>query len=221
MRKLCYIAVCLAAIPAAVIAATFCGCKKTTDYADYISEMRYDIFTCADESADIKIYCSKKESPYLADGIKSNVNELIEIYAGFGTGFDVVTISSDSFTGGEMSYLTVKDCWYLSFSGTITSDSVTVTVICDDEANSFTLESVLTDQVMSCEEALDYVLEYDGELFSSKTENGVFRGEIFIRLLYDGNCYYYVGVCGRDGKINAHLLDGESGKIIAEREHTM
>ena len=69
-----------------------------------------------------------------------------------------------------------------------------------------------------CEQALSCVVEHDRELFDSMTANGLFDGEIFIRLLYDEGCYYYVGVCNKQKNIKAYLLDGERGKIIATKE---
>ena len=207
----------------AVCAAALGGCAKdSTDYADYISENRYNIYMYSDVGAEIKIYCSEKESPFVADGIKGNVNALTEIYLQFDEGFDEVYITSQSFTGGDASYLTVKGCWYLSFSGYQQGDSITLTVNCDGESKDYTLQSILYDGVMSAEEALQCAVEYDGATFETLKKNGIFYGEIFLRLLYDaGKCYRYVGVCDRNGKIKAYLLDGETGRVIAERDYNM
>ena len=133
-----------------------------------------------------------------------------------------VTITSASFAGGEMSYLTVRDCMYLSFGDSWQcGGEVTVTLTCDGESSDYVLQSVKDAGVMTCEQALDCVREYDDTLFESLTNGRTFSGEIFIRLLYDEKCYYYVGVCDTEGKICAFLLDGESGRIVAEREHKM
>ena len=94
-----------------------------------------------------------------------------------------------------------------------------ITLTCDGEPAEYTLQSVLTESVMDCEGALGCVREHAAGLFEGLTENGTLNAEIFVRLLYDGKCYYYVGVCDREGNITAFLVDGQSGKIIAEREH--
>ena len=207
---------------AAIFMAGAGGCAKNVDYSEYISEKRYDVFLYGGDDAEIKIYCSEKESPYVADGIKGNINGLVEIYAKLGGDFEKVTVSSQSFEGGEMSYLTVRDCWYLSFSGTgFDSEQLTLTLEADGKQTEYSLLSVVTNSVMTCEQALECVKEHSQMLFAGLTENGIFNGEIFIRLLYDDKCYYYVGICDREGAITAFLVDGETGRIIAEREHRM
>ena len=61
-------------------------------------------------------------------------------------------------------------------------------------------------------------VEHGKELFASLTDGNIFLGEIYVRLLYDDGCYYYVGVCDRNKKITAYLVDGERGKVIASHE---
>lgn len=172
------------------------------------------------DDAEIKIYCCEKESPFVADGVRGQLNELVEIYVSFTGDYDKVNVTSESFAGGEMSYMATKGCWYLSYSGEgLTGSEVTVSVERDGSSVDYTLINVAGEGVMSCEEALACVVEHDPELFERMTVSGVFDGEIFIRLLYDEKCYYYVGVCTPDGTIYAYLTDGETGRIIAEREH--
>lgn len=213
--------VLILAAAAACMAAAGCA-KDEVDYAGYISENRYDIYLYSGGGAEIKIYCSEKESPFIADGIKGNVNALTEIFLQFDESYDEVYVTSANFTGGDASYLTVKGCWYLSFSGYQQGESISLTANCDGESREYTLCSVLYDGVMGAEEALKCAVEYDGATFDGLTKNGIFYGEIFLRLLYDaGKCYRYVGVCDRDAKITAYLLDGETGRVIAERSYNM
>ena len=42
---------------------------------------------------------------------------------------------------------------------------------------------------------------------------------MYVRLLYEADdCFYYVGLIDRNGKIYSMLADAESGEIIATRE---
>lgn len=215
MGKLFYIA----AAAAAACTLFAAGCTNDIDYFEYVSERRHAIYMYEGDGESIKIYCSEKESPFLADGIKGNLSDLIEIYVTLDKNCDEANISGDGITGGEMSYMTVKDCWYLSYGGTLEGDEVIVTIDADGEKESYTLIKVSAS--LTCEQALDCVTEYDGAAFEKLTQNGIFNGEIFIRLLYDDGCYYYVGICDGQGQIHAYLIDGESGRIIAEREYKM
>lgn len=216
MRKFFYPLIAAASFAAIGLAA----CTANTDYNDYVSERRYAVFMYSGDDAEIKIYCCEKESPFVADGVRGQLNGLVEIYASFTDEYEKVNVTSESFTGGEMSYMTTRGCWYLSYSGDeISGSEITVNIEHDESSVSYTLLNVVGDGVMSCEQALDCVVEHAPELFEQRTVNGVFDGEIFIRLLYDEKCYYYVGVCSPDGTIYAYLVDGETGRIIAEREH--
>ena len=72
--------------------------------------------------------------------------------------------------------------------------------------------------MVSCDEAVLCVAENKRELFESMTSNGLFDGEIYVRLLYDEGCYYYVGIINKAEHISAFLIDGEHGKIVASKE---
>lgn len=193
------------------------GCAKPTDYLTYVSEKRENIYLYSDDGLEIKIYSSVKETPFSADGIKGEMCGLCEIFVTLPKNCNQVDISAGEIEG-EMSYRSVENMYYLSYTGEIKGDSVEVTVTTDGESAQYMAVSVLYDGVISCDEAVRCVLEREAELIENMTENGIFCGEIFVRLLYDDGCYYYVGICNREKKINAFLVDGERGKIIATRE---
>lgn len=194
-----------------------CGCAKSVDYLGYVSEKRTNIYMYSNDGLEIKIYLSEKETPYSADGIKGDVAPLTEIFVSLPKSYDEVNISVCK-AQGEMSYRAVENCYYISFADAVAGDSADVSLSCGYDSYTCTAVSVLYDGVMDCDSAVKCVTEHDGELFTSMTENGIFRGEIYVRLLYDEGCYYYVGVCDRDKNISAYLVDGERGKIIATKK---
>lgn len=209
----------LAAI-CALSALAFSGCKKDTDYSQYISEKRTDIYLYSNDGTEIKIYKSEKETPFCADGIKGNVTDITEIFVKLTKNCEEVEISAGGISG-EMNFKAVENLYYLSASAAdISGDSVEVTLKLDGKEETYTAQSVKYGNIISCENALQCVIERDKELFESMTDNGVFSGEIFIRLLYDEGCFYYVGVCDRNKNINAYLVDGERGKIITTKQLT-
>ena len=194
------------------------GCAKSVRYADYISEKRTDIYLYAGDDTEIKIYCSQREQPYAADGIKGEVSDLIELFVTLPKNPERVEIDAGGF-GGEMNFRAVENDFYLSFSAqAFKTDSIEVTLDCDGEISEYTAQSVKSGALLSCEQALNCVVDHDKELFSSLTDGTLFEGEIYVRLLYDKGCYYYVGVCDRQRNMNAYLVDGERGKIIASKK---
>lgn len=213
MRK--FLIVCAGVLALTALA----GCKKKqVNYADYISELRHDVYLYSDDGTEIKIYRTAKETPYSADGYKGEITELTEIFVKVERGAKEVEIDVGG-DGGEMNYNAVENDYYLSFTGgEFEKNSCVVTLTVDKNEREYTLTNVLYGGVMDGKSALGCALEYDGETFAALTENGAFLGEIFIRLLYDDGCYYYVGVCDRNKNISAYLVDGVQGKIIASRK---
>lgn len=213
MKKIIFTA---AAFFAAICALT--GCSKSVNYADYISEKRADIYLYAGDDTQIKIYCSQREQPYAADGIKGSVSDFIEIFVTLPENPETVEIDAGGY-GGEMNFRAVENDFYLSFSAqAFDSDSIVVTLDCDGKISEYTAQSVKSGALLTCEQALNCVVDYDRDLFTSLTDGTLFEGEIYIRLLYDKGCYYYVGVCDRERNMNAYLVDGERGKIITSKK---
>ena len=194
------------------------ACSKQVNYCDYISESRSDIFLYRDDATEIKIQCSKKEQPFAADGYKGETCDLVEIYVTLEKNPQELEVLVEQL-GGEMNYQAVTRQYYLSFSAEAFKKSgVEVKLTADGKEETYTALSVKDDKVMSCEKAVECVAEYASELFEGLTSNGIFDGEIFVRLLYDEGCYYYVGVCNKEKKVTAFLIDGERGKVISKKE---
>ena len=205
----------------ACICAALCllsGCAKKVDYLTYVSEKRTDIYLYSNDGLEIKIYRSEKETPYSAGGVKGEMSALTEIFVTLPENCDEVNVKAGNIEG-EMNYRAVENCYYLSSSGgEIPNSNVEVNLSYGGNNQTFTAISVLYDGVMNCEQAVKCVIDYNTELFKSMTTDKLFDGEIFVRLLYDEGCYYFVGVCDKNSKITAYLVDGERGKIIAQRE---
>ena len=196
----------------------FCGCGKKMNYLNYISEKRSNIYLYSDDEFEIKIHVSEREAPYSTDGIKGDVSGFTEIFVKLPKNYNEVEIHAADIAG-QMNYRSVENCYYLSQSdGNIAGDDVKVTLTFGGECREYTAVSVLYSGVITCEDAVKCAIDHDTELFESLTQKDVFLGEIFVRLLYDDGCYYYVGVCDRNKKITAFLVDGERGTILATKE---
>lgn len=194
------------------------GCAKSIKYTDYISEKRTDIFLYAGDDTEIKVYCSQREQPYAADGIKGDVSDFIEIFVELPKNPETVEIDIGGL-GGEMNYRAVENDYYLSLTAQpFKTESLEITLDCDGKTSEYTAQSVKSGALISCEQALNCVIDHDKSLFNSLTDGTLFAGEIFVRLLYDNGCYYYVGVCDREKNVSAYLVDGERGKIIASKK---
>lgn len=216
MKRAAYIII-FSLIFSLMTAVGFSGCFKGIDYSEYISEERTNLYVYEEDGLNFKVQYSNRETPYNTDGIKGEMCGIAEIIVTLTSVPDKVTVKIGG-QGGEMNYLAVSKNFYLSFScNEIRNESIQVELTVDDDTKQFAATSVLYDGVITGRQALKCVTEYDKELFDSLTDGRAFYGEIRIRLLYDDGCYYYVGVCDRNGNLTAYLLDGESGRIIAKR----
>lgn len=194
------------------------ACAKQVNYFDYVSECRSDVFLYKDDNTEINIRCVNKEQPFSADGYKGETCDLIEIYVSLSKNPQTLEVSVETLSG-EMNYQAVTRQYTLTVSAAaFEKSSVEVTLTADGEEKTYTALSVKDGNVMSCEKAVACVAEHASEMFGGLTSNGLFDGEIFVRLLYDEGCYYYVGVCNKEKHVTAFLIDGERGKIIAKKE---
>ena len=214
MKK--FIAAVICAAVAAVLPLT--ACNAQTDYTQYISEKRSEIYLYKDDVTEITINCVSREQPYNSDGICGNMCDLVEIFVKLTPTPDSVEISLEGYSG-EMNYEAVNARFTASYtSPAFMREGIDVVIKADGNEKHYTVLSVLDSGVLSCEQALRCAVEHDRELFTSLTRKRDFVGEIYVRLLYDEGCYYYVGVCDRDKNITAYLLDGGIGKVIATKK---
>lgn len=214
MKKLFAAATCAAIV--AVLPLT--ACSTQPDYTKFISEKRSEIYIYRDDCAEITINCVAREQPYNADGICGTVCDLVEISVKISPTPDSVEIAIGEYHG-EMNYEAVQAKFTASYSApAFRTEGIDVTVTADGKEKNYRALSVLDSGVISCEQALTCAVEHDSQLFASLTDKKSFAGEIFVRLIYDEGCYYYVGVCDRDKNITAYLLDGGIGKVIATKQ---
>lgn len=207
-----------AAVFAAALLTLAPGCNSAPDYNKYISEKRSEIYLYKDDSADIAVRCVSREQPYNADGICGDMCDIIEIFVKLLPVPDAVEVTLGDYSG-EMNYEAVNESFTASYSApALHADGVDITLVFGGKTHTYRALGVLDGGTLTCEQALGYAMEYDGELFKSLTKKREFEGEIYVRLIYDGGCYYYVGVCDRNKNITAYLLDGGVGKVIATKK---
>ncbi len=198
------------------------GCQKKLDYFDYVSELRSTIFLAQEEDFSLRIYAVKKETPYLTDGIPQEVSPRFEAYLVAPDGSKTTNLSFEidgRIFGGEMSFDNVKREYFYSCTLDISAlDEIACTLQYGERELKMTAKSVLDGNALSPKAALEKLTKEHAALFSSLSDAYGFAGEIYLRLIYEESAYYYIGVIDRTGKINAFLMNAESGKILAKRE---
>ena len=223
-----------AAFVCACFFALFSCAKKRFDLYDYVSECRGNVLVAetaesgnktADEISLLTVYSIERESPYLSDGAKGEMQKLTSFYFCAKDGSAVYSLkyeNGDICGGGEASYDDVKKQYYYtcpSDTSLATSLRVEITDEKSKHTYSFLAKSVRTETTLSPRDVLARLSETESELIGSLREENVFLGEIRLRLISsEGKNYYYAGIVDRKNSVRSFLLDGETGKILAKRE---
>ena len=204
-----------------LIFAVFSGCKKEMDYRPYVSELRSNILLANEGNFTLRIYAVNKETPYIPDGIPHECTNRVEIYLIAPEGKEncklYFTFDGQEY-GGDMSYDNVKSEYFFSRTLDISkAKNLTCRVEYGDKIFNLTAVSIQNEHTMDAMNILKALKISEPELFTSLTDEYGFAGEIYIRLIYEENPYYYVGIIDRSGNIHAFLLNAQTGKILAKR----
>lgn len=207
---------------AALLLFSLGSCSKTLDYFDYVSELRSNVLLATKGNLSLCVYGVDKESPYAADGVKRDVSSRAEIYLTAPTGIDSYDIAfsyEGKNYGGDMSFDNVKLEYFYSCSADISAASeIVFTVSFEDTTVELTAQTIRTEETLTPRELLEKVRTAESETFRLMTDKNGFAGEIYLRLIYEEEPYYYVGIIDKNGKILAFLTDSKEGKILAKRE---
>ncbi|MBQ9728899.1 MAG: hypothetical protein IJV85_04815 [Clostridia bacterium] len=211
----------LSAIAFALVFLLSIGCTKKLDYFSYVSELRDNIFLAQTDELSLKIYSVTKEHPYAADGIPKDRTARVEAYLAAPSGektYELFFTVDGKEYGGEMSYDNVKAEYFFSCSLNVSAlKEIPCVLLCGEERTELSAQSVVNDSTLSAKTVLQGILTEEQELFNSLTDKYGFAGEIYVRLLYEDNAYYYVGIVDRSGNSHAFLVNAQTGKILAKR----
>lgn len=191
------------------------------DYFDYVSEYRENVFLGESDGVSVKIFATKRESPYLADGFCAQVFDRTELRV-YGLSGEMQTqvvfrVSGKEY-GGELSFDNTTGEYFFNCTLFCADEREIPVVITRGEENVLlNAVSQKSDGVITGKQAIEKLVAIEKERFSALTKSGRFLGEIYIRYIHENAPYYFVGVIDRNGAMNAYLLHGETGKILATR----
>lgn len=195
------------------------------DYSDRLSEVRSDLFIAQTEEFTLTLACIEREYPYADDGVPCPMTKTVqatlspvtapagdvEIYIGEG----------EARWGGEASFRTTYGDYTLSEGvDAFPAGTVTVSVVYGETTHSLAATSVKNEDTLTPSEALAAGVEAERETLERMEENGVFCGELCVRLLRRDKNYYYFAVTNGQERVSL-LLDGETGAVLARREDSL
>lgn len=197
------------------------ACQKDT-LSKHVSQCRTDVFMGNSKNYTATIFCEKKETPFVNDSYVGELKNylIIRIHNLNTQGVNIVIKYQNYTFESETSY----DPIITSLTATIPvkklpTSTITLTVIDENSTESFTLSSMKKDSTITPGQALNSIKHEKPDFIKNLYENGKIKAEVYIRLLVEQDLnFYYVGFATGKDKIDAFLLDGETGKIIAGKE---
>ena len=199
-------------------ALTACG---DYDYSAHLSDVRSDLFCAETDEFSLALSCVSREYPYVSDGVASEKSDLVEIVLTAKVGEDYeIYVLGDTVWGGDMSFRNVTgDYFYSRGVNEFPHDSVSLRVEWNggEEARELTATSIKNDKTLSVKQTLDAAIAAEQDTVNAIMKNGVFCGELYVRLLRRDKTYYYVGIVDTAGRTVSLLLDSETGGVLARR----
>ena len=218
---ICFI-LCLTAV--FLSCSIFCGCTTKNTLVQYVSELRSDLFFGQSQNYSLKAGYGFKETPYHNDG---NVKQ-----KEYSLTFRLEDKETDQLLY-SLSMTVNSNVYSAEFKINPVTHALTAEIKIDDfnlksfdveisvgsNKETVTMHSILPENTISYEKALDCLQEKQSKLLASYyDQNGVFNAEIHIRVLVkDQKPYWYVGLA-KNKNLKALLIDGVSGEVLAIRE---
>ncbi len=199
------------------------GCKKQLDLYTYVSDARTDILMANTKTLSLKAETGFKESPLVLDGVKNKTSYYLTIYILDGYNDNVTysisfNINNVEYKGKfDLSKTTSK--LFVTFELDSTVSQITAQLNSGNVNERVEFKSIKPDGTKNARDGLNSLLTSQPDLISNYTVDGVFMGEIAVRLLVENNkAYYYVGLTDVKGKTKALLIDSETFEVLAIRQ---
>ena len=176
------------------------ACKQSPDYFTYVSELRSDLFVASEEEFSLTVACISREYPYINDGVKATMTDVVEItLEGDALEYSVYIIGEEHM-GGEMSFRNTRgDFYYSQGVKSFPKESISLRVEWEDTSREIVATSVKTENTLSPQAALNHALQGEQQTLEHMRIDGTFRGEFYVRLLRRDKNYYYVGIVDTNG----------------------
>ena len=217
-KRLCLFLAAAALLP-------LCAACAPYRYNDCLSEVRSDLFLAETEDFTLTLACVEREYPYADDGIPCPMSKTVQVTLSPLTppagDVSIFVGEGEARLGGEASYRTTRgDYTYSEGVDAFPEGSVNVRVTYGGTEHTLAATSVKNEETLSPGEALAKGIAAEKETMERMRKNGVFCGELCVRLLRRDKNYYYFAITDGTERISL-LLDGETGEVLARREDTL
>lgn len=199
------------------------GCNKSDDFTIYLSEYKSDVLEGKSENYSLIAGYGFYETPANFDGAVGNKTYLLTIRMKEKQPDNVNYTISFKFDGKDYKKEFSLSPVYNVLSAEFNIDGfnlteIPVSVSAADKTEEVLLKSVVPENVISVNDAINSVKK-NTTVFDSLTDgNGGYNMELIARIIVKNDKpYYYIGVTDKNGKTKALLVDAFTGEVLATR----
>lgn len=196
------------------------GCQKDNNLSKNLSRIRDNCFYGESQNYQLTAYPEVRETPMIADGIINPPQKTVILKLKVKdnvAGEYTVSFTTDKQYSDTFNFSALSDSYVISIDvDMLPNKPFIATITRENDTQEINLESKLSKDTISSQKALDCAYKHKKEYIESKSINGVFGGEIYLRLIADGSKnYWYVGIITKEETL-CLLLDG-SGNLLEEK----
>lgn len=199
---------------------TLFGCQKQTRLQESLSRLRENVYVGESENYRLTVYPELRESPMISDGKISTLKNVVILKLQVKNGISgefTVSFTTDKTYEETFSFSAFSDCYVSSVEVEKLPDKPIIVTICHDEAtDTITTISQLKSSTITSTAALNAAYKAKKDYLDEKMQNGVFGGEIYLRLIAENDKnYWFVGFITEKGTLC--LLLSDNGALLEER----
>lgn len=203
-----------------IMAIALCGCSEKSRLDESVSRIRDNAFIGQSENYVLNAYPEVRETPMIADGKINPAKKIVIIklkVLNGESGEFTVNFTSDKEYSDSFSFSAFSDCFVTSIEVDKLPDKPFIaTITHNGKSENLNMESLLLSETVSSETALKNAYKAKKEYVDGLSENGVFCGEVYLRLITEGGKnYWYVGFITKETTL-CLLLSGK-GEVLEEK----
>lgn len=197
-----------------------CGCSGKFRLDENVSRLRSNAFFDENENYLLYAFPEIRETPMIADGVINKTEKTVILklklkYAAEGE--FTVNFTTDKEYSETFAFSAFSDCFVTSVKvNMLPYKPFNATITHNGESQTLYMESLLNEKTVTADVALKKAYKAKKDYVDKHTVNGVFDGEIYIRLITENDKnYWYVGFTTKEQTLC--LLLNDKGELVDER----
>ncbi len=197
-----------------------CGCSEKFRLDESVSRLRADAFFDENENYVLYAYPEIRETPMIADGVINKTEKTVILklkLKSAAEGEYTVNFTTDKEYSETFAFSAFSDCFVTSVKVNMLPDKpFNATITHNGESQTLYMESLLNEKTITADAALKKAYKEKKDYVDKHIVNGVFNGEIYIRLITENDKnYWYVGFTTKTQTLC--LLLNAKGELLDER----